>query len=160
MATLGKGNKLKRLFGSATLLLALAFMPAAHGQWYRWEFGPTDAQLEIVTRTAYSGAARYAFAHKNYFSRDDEFEGLRDSILAELARNGLADVSVPAEPLADLDAARSCLKGGGIELRIVTTIFGDGVSLAAASERRVFTYAYDPRESAKVVVTPAEDCRR
>ena len=34
----------------------------------------------------------------------------------------------------------------------------DGVDLAAASDRRVFSYHYEPRENDAIVVAPSQDC--
>lgn len=141
------------------VLSGLLLAAPASAAWFEWpKLGPTDAELETIVRTGYSGAARHAAASKNYFSRDGEFEPLRASVLAELTRSGLTDVVVPAEPVADLDAARRCLAGEGVELEIATNMFGDGISLAAVTSKRVFSYHVEPRDNANVVVAPAADC--
>ncbi len=82
---------------------------------------------------------------------------MRQSVLAELARNGL-EATVPDDPVADLETARRCLGANGVELRVITNVFGDGISLAAVTSQRVFSYHFEPREDANVVVAPAEDC--
>lgn len=119
---------------------------------------PTDAQLELIVRAAYNGAAAFAAAHGNYFARDGVFGPLHDAIRAELLEEGYGAATVPAEAAADLKAARACLATPGLELRIVSSTFGDGLSLVAVTDTRDFAYAYDPRESADIKISPAEPC--
>jgi hypothetical protein len=140
-------------------ILALAATPAL-AKWADWP-GPSDADLESVVRSAYSAASAYAKANGNYFSRDGEFEALTVAIGAGLARDGFDNVAVPDAPVADLDTARKCISGRAkTELRFVLTMFGDGLSLAAATGSRVFSYHYDPHEASTIVVAPATACTR
>jgi hypothetical protein len=146
-------------FGMIAAILALAATPAL-AKWADWP-GPSDADLERMVRSAYSAAASYAKANGNYFSRDGEFEPLTVAIGAGLARDGFDNVAVPDAPVADLDAARKCISGRAkTELRIVITLFGDGLSLAAATGSRVFSYHYDPHESPTITVAAASPCTK
>ena len=120
--------------------------------------GPGDADLERMVRAGYNGAAAFAAAHGNYFARDEVFAPLRDAIRAEMLEEGYGAATVPDEPAATLDAARACLALPGVELRIVITTFGDGVTLVAVTDTRDFAYVYDPREAAEIKVSPAEPC--
>jgi hypothetical protein len=127
--------------------------------WVEWPPGPTDSELEAVVRAAYSGAVSHARTNLNYFARDDDFAELRASIAAEIARQGHSSVDVSVSPSIDLDAARSCAEAG-IALRIALNMFGDGISLAAASPKRVFSYQYEPHEDPAVVVAPSAECAK
>ena len=118
----------------------------------------TDTDLELAVRAAYNGAAAFAAAHGNYFARDGVFAPLRDAVSTELLEEGFASIAIPAEPTADLTAARACLTAPGTELRIVSTMYGDGLSLVAVTDSRDFVYAYDPHAAADIKVTAAEAC--
>ena len=145
-------------FAPVVIALAAAMAPTAGlARWADWPPGPTDAELERVVRVAYSAASAYARANKNYFARDGVFDPLRSAVEDELGRQGLTFVSVSTEPAADLEAARACT-GQGTELRIGVNIFGDGIDLAAATDERVFSYHYEPRENAAIAVAPAAAC--
>ncbi len=138
-------------------LLGLAAITPAAADWLDWPSGPRDWQLEAAVRAAYAGAAAYARTNTNYFARDESYDGLRDAMATELARQGIAGVAVSLGPVADLAEARACAVNG-IELRYVVTMFGDGISIAAASPSRVFSYHYDPHEDATIIVAPAAPC--
>ncbi|MBI4922792.1 MAG: hypothetical protein HY834_13680 [Devosia nanyangense] len=120
----------------------------------------SDADLERAVRAAYAGAAAYASAHGNYFARDEVFAPLRDAVAAELVKQGLASVAVPERPSADLAAARRCAWAPIVQLRIAINLYGDGLSLVAVTDARVFSYHYDPHEAAEIAVAPAADCVR
>ena len=138
----------------------IAFAAPAFAKWADWP-GPSDADLERIVRSAYSAAAAYARANGNYFSRDGEAEPLTVAIGAGLARDGFDNVAVPDAPVADLDTARRCITGKATtELRIVTTLFGDGLDLAAATADRVFSYHYDPHQSPTILIAPASPCTK
>ena len=139
------------------VLAAIATPTSALARWADWPPGPTDAELEQVVRVAYSAASAHARANKNYFARDGVFDPLRSAIEDELGRRGLTFVNVATDPAADLAAARAC-SDEGTELRISVNIFGDGIDLAAATDERVFSYHYEPREDAAIIVAPAEAC--
>ena len=130
----------------------------AFAQWADWPPGPTDAELERVVRVAYAAAAAHARTDNNYFARDEVFTPLRDAVATGLAEQGLLEVIVTDSPTVDLEASLGCAVERGIELRISVTIFGDGISLAAVTDKRAFAYAYDPHQNAAIVVTPAGDC--
>ena len=134
--------------------LLVAASPAL-ANWTDWRPEPSDAKLESIVRAAYAAAATYARRNSNYFARDGEIDGLEVAIGDELGRQGLATVEVV--PAVDLDAARKCA-AAGIELRFAVTVFGDGISIAAASPKRVFSYKYDPHEDAAIVVASAGNC--
>jgi hypothetical protein len=151
-----KVELIKRLAPIVMALAAVGSEPAL-ARWADWPPGPTDAELEQVVRVAYSAAAAYARANTNYFARDGVFDPLRSAVEDELGRQGLTFVNVVSEPVADLDAARACASEG-TELRIGVNIFGDGIDLAAATDDRVFSYHYEPRDNAAVVVAPAAAC--
>lgn len=144
------------IFTASALVALLAAGPAA-ARWADWPPGPTDAELEQIVRVAYAAAADYARGHTNYFSRDGVVDPLRSAIEDELGRQGLTFVEVAGEPSADLDAARACA-AQGVELRFAVNMFGDAISLAAATDKRVFSYHYDPHEDAAIIVAPAEPC--
>jgi len=120
--------------------------------------GLSDADLELAVRAAYTGASAFAAANKNYFARDGVFPPLRDAVAAELVKQNFTAVTVPADPVADIEAGRVCLSAPGTELRIATNTFGDGVTLIAVTDRRYFAYAYDPHEADDIKITAATDC--
>ena len=140
-------------------MAALFGTTPALARWADWPPGPTDAELEQVVRVAYAAAADYARKNTNYFSRDGVVDPLRSAIEDELGRQGLTFVEVASKPSVDLAAARACAQEG-TELRFAVSMFGDAISLAAATDERVFTYHYDPHEDAAIVVTPAEACAK
>lgn len=140
----------------ATLALGAA-APAISAPWVEWPPGPSDSELEAIVRAAYTGALARARANSNYFARDDDFTDLRAAIAGEISRQGYSRVDIAASPSADLAEARSCTDGG-TALRIAVNMFGDGISLAAASNKRVFSYHYDPHEDPAVVVAPSSAC--
>lgn len=145
-------------FAPVVIALAAVVIPTAGlARWADWPPGPTDAELEQVVRVAYSAATAYARSNKNYFARDGVFDPLRPAVEDELGRQGLTFVNVVGEPAPDLEAARACA-GEGTELRIGVNIFGDGIDLAAATDNRVFSYHYEPRENAAIAVAPAAAC--
>jgi hypothetical protein len=150
---------LKVIWAVSSAVALLATGPA-FARWADWPPGPTDAELEQVVRVAYTAAAAHARKNTNYFSRDGAFDPLRSAVEDELGRQGLTFVSVSAAAAADLEAARICAGEGATELRIAVTLFGDGISLAAASDRRVFSYHYDPHEDGKIVVASADNCAK
>ncbi len=119
--------------------------------------GLTDPELEMAVRAAYSAAAAFAASHKNYFARDGVVPPLHDAVAAAVAAAYPAIV-VPADPFADLDAAKVCLAAPGTELRLATNTYGDGVTLAAVTDRRVFAYDYNPHKAADIKVIAAADC--
>jgi hypothetical protein len=119
--------------------------------------GMSDAELEMAVRAAYTAAAAFASAHGNYFARDGGFGPLRDAIAAALA-GAYPAVVVPAGLVADLDAARVCLAAPGGELRVATNIYGDGITLVAVTDTRVFAYDYDPHQAADIRVIAGADC--
>lgn len=117
----------------------------------------SDAELEMAVRAAYTAAASFASAHGNYFARDGEFAPLHDAV-ASAATAAYASVVVPTDVSADLDVARVCLTAPGTELRMATNTYGDGITLVAVTDTRVFAYDYDPHKAADVKVVAAADC--
>ncbi|MEO6013364.1 MAG: hypothetical protein ABIQ30_07245 [Devosia sp.] len=143
---------------AAILAMALALTPSfALASWINP--GPSDAELETIVRAAYSAASAYAKTQVNYFARDGEFEPLHTAVVSALAGQGLV-ATVPMEPFGDLAASRKCLAQPGTELRVSINSLGDGLGLAAVTNRRVFTYHYDPHEDAAIIVVVARDCAK
>jgi hypothetical protein len=142
----------------AILALLLTAPPAA-ADWADWPPGPSDSELEAIVRAAYTGATAHARQNRNYFARDDDYDTLRQAIEDELGRQGHEDVVVPEAPSADLDEARVC-SPRGVVLSYAVNVFGDGVSIAASSPKRVFSYHYEPHENPAVIVKPSEDCAK
>jgi hypothetical protein len=138
--------------------LVLGAQPAP-GQWADWPPGPRDSDLEAMVRSAYGAAATHARSNDNYFARDEDFGPLRQAIVAELVRDGHANVEVAAGPVADVDAVRTCTSSG-TALRFSVNMFGDGISLAATTPKRVFSYHYEPHESPAISVRAAGDCAK
>lgn len=118
----------------------------------------SDTDLEQAVRAAYVAATRFAAAHGRYFARDGILPPLRDAVSTALSAAGFASVTVPEATVGDLPTLNTCLVVPGTELRIASNSQGDGVTLAAVTEARLFAYAYDPHKAAGVVVTPAENC--
>ncbi len=119
---------------------------------------PSDADLENIVRAAYTAAAGFALTHGNYFARDGVFGPLHDAVAAGLSVGAFGAVAVPAEPAADLEAARVCRPVEGAELRIASNTYGDGITLVAVTDRRYFAYDYDPHKSADIRIVTAADC--
>ena len=119
--------------------------------------GLADGELEMAVRAAYTAASAFALAHGNYFARDGVFAPLHDAVAAATTAAYPA-VIVSADAAADLDAARVCLAAPGTELRIATNTYGDGITLVAVTDRRVFAYDYDPHQAAEIKVVAAADC--
>ena len=118
----------------------------------------SDADLEQAVRVAYVGATGFAAAHGRYFARDGILPPLRDAVSTALSVAGFASVTVPEATIGDLSILTACLAAPGTELRIASNAQGDGLTLAAVTQARLFAYAYDPHKAAGVVVTPAEAC--
>lgn len=111
----------------------------------------------MAVRAAYAAAAAFASAHGNYFARDGVIPPLHDAV-ASAVTAAYASVLVPADAAADLDAAKVCLKVPGTQLRIATNTYGDGITLVAVTDGRVFAYDYDPHKSADIKILAAADC--
>lgn len=141
----------------AALLLILA-TPSTAARWADWP-RVSDAELEQIVRVAYTAAAAHARKNTNYFARDEDYDALRVVIEDELGRQGLTSVGVPEAPVADLAAAEVCADEGA-ELRFAVNMFGDSITLAAVTARRVFSYHYDPHEATAIAVKPAQDCTK
>jgi hypothetical protein len=147
-----------KVFAAAIGLAALAAQPGL-ARWADWPPGPTDAELEQIVRVAYSAAAAYARKNTNYFARDGVTDPLRSAIEDELGRQGLTFVNVADKPVADLKAAEICT-AEGTQLRFAVNMFGDGITLAAVTDARVFSYHYDPHEDAAISVAPSQACAK
>jgi hypothetical protein len=148
-----------KLIRAASVVVALLTSSPVFARWADWPPGPTDAELEQIVRVAYTAAANHARKNTNYFSRDGVVDPLRSAIEDELGRQGLTFVEVAGKPAADLAAARVCA-ADGTELRFAVNMFGDAISLAAVTSKRVFSYHYDPHEDAAIMVKPSEDCSK
>jgi hypothetical protein len=145
---------------SVVLCLSMSLASSSLGApWAEWSSGPTDADLEAVVRIAYVAATKRAKGNLNYFARDDDFDELRGVVETQLAREGWGEVDVPVDPAADATALKAC-SPAGIAVRLAVNMFGDGITVAAASPERVFSYHYDPHEDAAIVVAPSADCAK
>ena len=148
------------LRAASIVAILLLWMSPAAAKWAAWPPGPTDSDLETMVRAAYSAASKLARSNVNYFARDGEFLPLHNAVAAALAHAGYADVAIANGAVPKLEALVACAAGEGGELRIGLNAFGDGISLAAVSDSRVFSYHYDPHENAAIVVKPAEACTK
>jgi hypothetical protein len=118
-----------------------------------------DAGLEQAVRAAYTGARNFALAHKNYFTRDGVFIPLREAVSLEIGIEGLGgSIVVAPEPAESIKAASACLPAPGAELRMVPTMFGDGIAIVAVSSTRLFAYSLEPRKAADVQITSGKPC--
>ncbi len=118
----------------------------------------SDSELEQAVRAAYVAATGFAAARGRYFARDGILPPLRDAVMTALGAAGFASVTVPEATIGDLSILKACLAAPGTELRIASNAQGDGLTLAAVTEARLFAYGYDPHKAAGVVVTPADAC--
>lgn len=148
---------IRKVLGATLVLAALVAQPS-QARWADWPTVP-DAELEQIVRVAYTAAANYARKNVNYFARDGITDPLRSAIEDELGRQNLMLVNVATAPAADLAGTRVCA-AEGVELRFAVNLFGDGISLAAATAKRVFSYHYEPREEAAIVVAPSQACTK
>ncbi|MEQ1770348.1 MAG: hypothetical protein ABL879_10965 [Devosia sp.] len=119
-----------------------------------------DGPLEQAVRAAYSAALKHAAAHDNYFAPNGDFDTLRAAIATALETDEFKAVVVTAMPSKDLAAASACLPVEGTELRIAVNAPGDGLTLAAVTDTRVFSYHYDPHEAADIKVAAAKACNK
>ena len=124
--------------------------------------GTSDAELELIVRAAYTGAAAFADAHARYFARDGVLPPLHDAVAAELAKDGHGTVAVPVVGSGPLGSGGidACLAVPGTELRMFVNTYGDGLMIVAVTDTRTFGYAYDPHKAADIVVTKATDCAK
>ena len=68
---------------------------------------------------------------------------------------GFATLTVPEATVGDVSTLNVCVVAPGTELRIASNRQGDGLTLAAVTEVRIFAYGYDQHKAAEVIVTPA-----
>ena len=66
--------------------------------------------------------------------------------------------STPHQAAASQPSARLLCPPPGTELRIASNRQGDGLTLAAVTEVRIFAYGHDEHKAAEVIVTPAGAC--
>jgi hypothetical protein len=83
---------------------------------------------------------------------------LRDEMRHEILAEGFKGVIVADSP--DEDGAGSCSPSGQTVLRYGFTANGQGMVLAAISDRRVAGKSYDPSASADIEDLDPRDCAR
>lgn len=142
--------------GLVAALILVGASPA-FAQWVDWPPKPRDADLEAMVRAAYVAATEVARLDLNYFERDGKPEALHEAIIGGLIGAGYEDVAVEMAADTEPERIRACASSGTV-LRYAVNVFGDGISLAAASEKRVFSYQYDPHQSLEIVVDKAAPC--
>ena len=118
---------------------------------------PTGLDLEVIVWAAYNAAYARASQDEDYFARDEAgAEALRAAMLTEIRREGFEGVTLVA--VDNPAEARACGEPGATTIRVGFTKAGDGIFIAAASDRRLAAQEYDPSVSGEMVVTKARDC--
>jgi len=120
---------------------------------------PADKQLQDAVYAAYTAAYGIAMADANYaFWDGSDFGPTRTAVTTALADAGLGRITVPGTPVADATAAKACAEPGTTAIRVAFTPDGAGITVAAASDSRVYAYEYDYTISADLMVTEVRDC--
>lgn len=120
---------------------------------------PTDQQLRDAVYAAYSAAYALALADAKYaFWNGTDFAPVSGAITLSLAENGLNAVTVAEAPASDPAAAKACADPGSTVVRVAFTPDRSGITVAAASDRRVYAYEYDLGISPDLRVTEPRDC--
>jgi hypothetical protein len=121
---------------------------------------PTDADLELAVWVAYGAAYSIASADTAFRFFDGSDHGpLREAMVMALEAEGLGAIAVASSPASSSGAALSCAASRAVELHYAFLSDGAGITLVAASPRRMSSYAYDPDVSAELNVRPTRDCR-
>lgn len=120
---------------------------------------PTDAQLQTAVYAAYDAAYALAVATADYtFWDGSDYSPTRDAVTQALANDNLGGVTIALDPVADPAAAKACAPAGQTELRIAFTPDRTGITVAAASDSRVYAYEYDYSVSADLRVIDPRPC--
>lgn len=120
---------------------------------------PRDEQLRDAVYVAYDAAYGLALADADYaFWDGTDFAPVLAAVTAALADIGLTQVTVADVPVADAVAAKACADPGTTMVRIAFAPDRAGITVAAASDRRVYAYEYDYNISADLRVTDLRDC--
>ncbi len=122
---------------------------------------PRDVQLQEAVYAAYTAAYGLALADPDYAFWDGrDFAPTHAAVAAALAEAGLNQVTFADAPAADPDAAKACADPGTTVVRIAFTVDQGGITIAAASDTRVYAYDYDYNISSDLRVTEPRVCAR
>jgi len=120
---------------------------------------PHDHQLQDAVYAAYNAAYGLALLDADYaFWDGSDFGPVGAAIAAALADVALSQVTIATAPAADLAAAKACAEPGTTALRIAFTPDRTGITVAAASSARVYSYDYDYAISPDLRVTEVREC--
>lgn len=120
---------------------------------------PRDEDLQSAVYAAYQAVYDQALATPNYqFWDGSDFAPAREAVTAALAEAGFGRLGVAAAPAADPVAAMACAQPGETALRIAFTPDRLGITVAAASARRVYAYRYDFAISPDLQIIAPRDC--
>jgi hypothetical protein len=120
---------------------------------------PHDHQLQDAVYAAYNAAYGLALQDADYAFWDGiDFGPVGAAVAAALADVGLSQVTVAESPAADPAAAKACAEPGTTALRIAFTADRTGITVAAASSVRVYSYDYDYAISPELRVTEVREC--
>lgn len=123
-------------------------------------FNPTDADLDLAVWVAYGAAYAVATADPGFrFARDGDDATLRDAIVAALDGEGLGGVRVVSTTATSTPGPFGCAEPQSVELRVAVSPDGTGITLVAATARRMASYLYDPAVSEALDVRLARNCR-
>jgi len=120
---------------------------------------PHDHQLQDAVYAAYNAAYGLALLDADYaFWDGSDFGPVAAAVAAALADAGLSQVTITGSPAADPAAAKACAEPGTTALRIAFTADRTGITVAAASSARVYSYDYDYAVSPELRVTEVREC--
>ncbi|SFZ82241.1 hypothetical protein SAMN02983003_0959 [Devosia enhydra] len=118
---------------------------------------PTGLDLEVIVWAAYNAAYAQASQDGDVFARDEAAaEALRTAMLTEIRREGFEGVTIVAADSAT--EAKACGETGKTIVRVGFNAAGDGIVIAAVSDRRLAAQEYDPATSSEMTVTKVRDC--
>lgn len=120
---------------------------------------PRDLQLQDAVYAAYNAAYALALADPDYFFWDgSDFAPVRTAVSNALADADLGAITVAQTPADGPDAAKACAEPGTTAVRLAFTPDRSGITVAAASDARVYAYQYDYSISPDLLVTDVRDC--
>ena len=120
---------------------------------------PRDLQLQDAVYAAYTAAYGLAIADADYaFWNGTDYAPALAAVTTALADAGLGQITVADVPAADTDSAKACAEPGTTAVRLAFTPDRSGITVAAASDSRVYAYQYDNSISSDLMVTEVRDC--
>jgi hypothetical protein len=120
---------------------------------------PRDLQLQDAVYAAYNAAYGLALADPDYaFWDGSDFAPARAAVTSALADANLGAITVAEAPADGPDAAKACAEPGITTVRLAFTPDRSGITVAAASDTRVYAYQYDYNISSDLLVTEVRDC--